>query len=59
MPFGERGEHTTVRLIDFESLNNNDFVVTSQWVYPVKEGGRRFDVLLLVNGIPLVIGEST
>ena len=58
MPFGERGEHTPVRLIDFEDLSKNDYVVTHQWVYPVKEGGRRFDVVLLVNGIPLVIGEA-
>ena len=58
MPFGERGEHTPVRLIDFENLHNNDYVATSQWVYPVKEGGRRFDILLLVNGIPLVLGEA-
>ncbi len=58
MPFGERGEHTSVRLIDFGNLNNNDYVATSQWVYPVKEGGRRFDVVLLVNGFPLVIGEA-
>jgi len=57
MPFGERGEHTPVRLIDFENLNNNDYVATIQWTYPVMEGGRRFDVVLLVNGIPLVIGE--
>ncbi|NTU58605.1 MAG: HsdR family type I site-specific deoxyribonuclease [Chlorobiaceae bacterium] len=58
MPFGENGEHASVRLIDFDDLGNNDYVVTSQWVYPVKEGGRRFDILLLVNGIPLVIGEA-
>ena len=58
MPFGERGEHTSVRLIDFDDLSNNDYVVTNQWVYPVKEGGRRFDVIMLVNGIPLVIGEA-
>lgn len=58
MPFGERGEHTPVRLIDFENLSNNDYVVTNQWVYPVKEGGRRFDIIMLVNGIPLVIGEA-
>ena len=58
MPFGERGEHAPVRLIDFDDLTNNDYVVTSQWVYPTKEGGRRFDVVLLVNGIPLVIGEA-
>jgi len=58
MPFGENGEHTSIRLIDFDDLSNNDFVVTSQWVYPSKEGGRRFDITLLVNGIPLVIGEA-
>ena len=58
MPFGERGEHTPVRLIEFENLSNNDYVVTNQWVYPVKEGGRRFDIIILVNGIPLVIGEA-
>ncbi len=51
MPFGEPGEHTPVRLIDFENLSNNDYVVTNQWVYPVKEGGRRFDIIMLVNGI--------
>ena len=58
MPFGERAEHTQVRLIDFENLSTNDYVVTNQWVYPVKEGGRRFDIVMLVNGIPLVIGEA-
>ncbi len=58
MPFGERGEHAPVRLIDFEDLNNNDYVVTNQWVYPLKEGGRRLDIVMLVNGIPLVIGEA-
>lgn len=58
MPFGERGEHTPLRLIDFENLSNNDYVVTNQWVYPVKEGGRRFDIIMLVNGIPLVVGEA-
>jgi type I restriction enzyme R subunit len=58
MPFGEKGEHTPVRLIDFEDLSNNDYVATNQWVYPVKEGGRRFDIVLIVNGIPLVIGEA-
>ncbi len=58
MPFGEHGEHAPVRLIDFENLSNNDYVVTNQWVYPVKDGGRRFDIVLLVNGIPLVVGEA-
>jgi len=58
MPFGEQGEHTPVRLIDFDKLTNNEFIITHQWVYPKVEGGKRFDIVLLVNGIPLVIGEA-
>ncbi len=58
MPFGERGEHTQVKLIDFASLANNEFIVSSQWVYPIKEGGKRFDIVLLVNGLPLIVGEA-
>ena len=30
MPFGERGEHTTVRLIDFEHPDNNELIVCNQ-----------------------------
>ena len=58
MPLGENGEHAPVRLRDFGNLANNDYVITSQWVYPVREGGRRFDSVLLFNGIPLVIGDA-
>ena len=58
MPFGPNNEHTVVRLLDFDNLANNDYIVTSQWVYPSKENGRRFDIVLLINGIPLVIGEA-
>lgn len=57
MPFGRNGEHTQVRLIDYVDLAQNDYIVTNQWVYPVKEGGKRLDLVLLVNGIPIVIGE--
>ena len=27
MPFGENGQHTSIRLIDFENLDNNKFIV--------------------------------
>jgi type I restriction enzyme R subunit len=55
MPFGPNNQHTTVRLIDFEQLKNNQFVVTTQYTFKAPE--KRFDLVLLVNGIPLVIGE--
>ncbi|WP_028880878.1 type I restriction endonuclease subunit R [Terasakiella pusilla] len=58
MPFGENGEHTPVRLINFGDLTKNDYIITSQWVYPTVEGGKRFDIVLLINGFPLVIGEA-
>lgn len=57
MPFGESSEHTTVRLIDFENINNNNFVVTTQYSFTSGQT-RRPDLVLLVNGIPLVIGEA-
>lgn len=55
MPFGPNNQHTTVRLIDFDELKNNQFVVTTQYTFKAPE--KRFDLALLVNGVPLVIGE--
>lgn len=47
-------EHTTIRLIDFNQPEKNDFcAVTQLWIkgerYP-----RRPDIIIYVNGIPLV-----
>jgi type I restriction enzyme R subunit len=58
MPFGPNGEHTSVRLIDFENPANIDLVVCNQWTYQVGLHSKRFDVVLLVNGLPIVIGEA-
>jgi type I restriction enzyme, R subunit len=33
MPFGPNHEHVTVRLIDFEDLENNQYVVTTQYTF--------------------------
>jgi type I restriction enzyme R subunit len=57
MPFGPNHEHTPVRLIDFDDLSRNRFVVTNRYTY--QSGPEcRLDVVLLVNGIPLVVGEA-
>lgn len=59
-PFGENGRSVS---IDFfgtltpERMSLNEYVVTNQWVYPKTEGGKRLDVVLLVNGFPVAIGE--
>ncbi|MBW2031015.1 MAG: HsdR family type I site-specific deoxyribonuclease [Deltaproteobacteria bacterium] len=42
-----------IRLIDYEDLENNEFIVTRQAVYYGKEPIRT-DIMLYVNGIPLV-----
>ena len=45
-----------VHLIDFENINNNDFVVANQFsVHGTRE--RRPDVVIFVNGLPLVVIE--
>ncbi|MFY0677881.1 MAG: HsdR family type I site-specific deoxyribonuclease [Neptuniibacter sp.] len=56
LPFGENGDHITINLIDFDNLGNNHFVV-SQQVHYVAATEVYFDIVLYVNGIPLVVGE--
>lgn len=46
-----------VRLVDFVHLENNDFVVCNQFTVVEKEKNKRPDVVLLVNGLPLVVIE--
>ena len=57
MPFGENNQHLPVRLIDFDTLDNNRFVITNQ--YAVKALETKIpDIVLLINGIPVVVGEA-
>src|SRR5262245_11620003 len=63
MPFGPNGEHVTVRLIDFEKPADparNQLVVANQVTFRPPGSGNdvRFDVVLYVNGLPLVVGEA-
>lgn len=58
MPFGPNGEHVTVRLIDSSKLSQNHYVVTNQWTFRAGSVEKRFDVVFLVNGLPLIIGEA-
>ena len=57
MPFGPEGEHVTVRLIDFDDIEHNTFVVANQVTFSLGIE-RRFDVVGFVNGLPLVVGEA-
>ncbi|MBI5818277.1 MAG: type I restriction endonuclease subunit R [Verrucomicrobia bacterium] len=57
MPFGPNGEHVPVRLVDATPAGNQ-LVVTNQWIYQAGAVEKRFDVVFVVNGLPLVIGEA-
>lgn len=51
-------EHPPVRLIDFANLGNNVFVVSDEVTFGVPGHERRFDIVLWVNGFPLVVIET-
>lgn len=59
-PFGKDGRPVPIKFFGThtdKTLNKNEYVVSNQWIYPQREGGKRLDIVLLVNGFPLVIGE--
>ncbi|WP_091741905.1 type I restriction endonuclease subunit R [Phenylobacterium immobile] len=58
MPFGKNGEHVTIRLMDFENIEKNSFVVTQQFIIRAGKTEKRADLVLLVNGVPLVLIEA-
>ena len=58
MPFGPNGEHVTVRLIDFDDIEQNTYVVTQQFTFRAGKTEKRPDLVLIVNGLPLVVIET-
>lgn len=59
-PFGENGRMVPIRFFGTmtpEDLDLNEYVVTNQWVYPSVENGKRLDIVLLINGFPIAVGE--
>lgn len=58
MPFGDYNQHVPVRLIDLDDLSQNQYVVTQQFTYRAGPTERRADMVLLVNGLPLVLIEA-
>ena len=59
-PFGKDGRMVPIRFFGTMSKENlalNEYVVTNQWVYPQAEGGKRLDIVLLINGFPVAVGE--
>ncbi len=59
-PFGRDGRMIPIKFfgtITKENLALNEYVVTNQWVYPCEEGGKRLDIVLIINGFPVAVGE--
>ena len=57
MPFGKNYAHVSVKLIDFKTIKNNKFQLVNQFSIRNRET-KRPDIVMFVNGIPLVVGES-
>lgn len=57
MPFGENNRHVPVKLIDFDDILNNTYFVTNQYRVHSRET-KIPDIVLLINGLPVVIGEA-
>ena len=51
----DRGDY--VRLIDFDNIQNNDFKAVNQFTITNNGQNKRPDVILFVNGLPLVVIE--
>lgn len=56
--YTEKGEprDTIVYLLDYENPDNNSFIVANQWTF-IENSEKRPDVLLFINGLPLVLME--
>ena len=48
---------SVVRLIDYTDAAKNDFYVVNQYTFVENENNRRPDVILFINGMPLVLME--
>lgn len=59
IPYQQNGYERSheVALIDFEHPHNNQFLVVNQYTIIEKNQNKRPDLLLFVNGIPLVVVE--
>ena len=56
--YSVKGEERSsiVYLIDYKNVDNNSFIVANQWTY-IENSEKRADVIIFINGLPLVIIE--
>jgi type I restriction enzyme R subunit len=56
--FLDTEDYVPVRLIDFDDPRSNRLVVSTEVTFAPGHEERRYDLVLFVNGFPLVIGET-
>ena len=57
MPFGENNRHVSIKLIDFDDIGKNSFIVTNQYRVRARET-KIPDLVFFINGLPVVVGEA-
>jgi type I restriction enzyme R subunit len=50
-------KHDIIKIIDFDNIENNDFLAVNQFKIIENRENRRPDIVLFINGLPLVIIE--
>jgi len=58
LDYYDKGEkkNDIVYLVDYDNPNNNSFIIANQWTF-VENSNKRPDVLLFLNGLPIVLIE--
>ena len=46
-----------VKIIDFENIENNNFLIVNQFTINGNNGNRRPDIIALINGLPIAVLE--
>ncbi|MFW6159908.1 MAG: type I restriction endonuclease subunit R [Acidobacteriota bacterium] len=60
VPLQKEGKEKVIKIVDLglDKVKNNEFVITNQYKVLGSNGNIRADLVLLVNGIPLVLVEA-
>lgn len=57
--YHDKGEtkYDIVYIADYDNIDNNSFIVANQWTYIENSDEKRPDVILFLNGLPIVLIE--
>ena len=51
---GKENRNELIKLVDFDNPHNNTFHVVNQWTYVERGTNKRPDIIVFVNGLPLI-----